>query len=1043
MKTSVHKLYRLPLNIRHLIALALLCAGSLFAQQPEILGIGLSGSPTFRDVEITNNDSIFVVVSYNANPNFHPVSVARSDEDTNIVLLYGYLGTTLDSSLLVSEVPFAIDTASFTVQADSVPSRVTFAFDIPEMQVPTVRSLQIVLGLAFEDEFGQRQYTPARASGDTIGIVIPPADSVDFRHARFLRYRDVITYPPQIVFPATNDLVPRSFLLRYYLPEPSFIGRTFLIFTNEQPGVEEEHVCQLANNQGGDWEARITDAFHLEDSPDIASVFGDGDSLRDNSSYRIILRYEDINNNPPAFDTSFTVRTDLATMAGSMTEPQAGSSGSDTSILVIYYLPETMDSVWMIFAEDTASSLRDNDSPHRLLLVDSLATPGQHVFTLNGRNVGTGGRRVRFNPHGPSDSLIVNAVYNVTLQYGDVIGNPSREYTNPGYIYPTDQLTLRPDIDYPLNGAHVNESFYVQFNLPEQPLLGSVHLFIRSVGDGADPGSPRDIWLRTGNAGRSAFFLNGNNLSFSDVVDSVTGSGTPQENNRLLNQVRYLIRIGYRDSRGNDEAISNFRTFVYDTSTDPPIIVLPAAGDSFAYDGERIRWSQYERALPGTLKVTVRQTGGPEYDAGSPHVLYVTDLDTATQKQIILQPTFIAASVGIDSVQGGEGLVPRGIYECRVEYQDELANPPASDQVGNLYFPSGSTVFVRGRILGDDAVIPGLFDVQKFFLALRTDGGPSSLRGLTFVVDGDVLPTDVIPGFCRLWSSTDSVLTPDIDTPLGHIGLWFGGPMRFDTFAAALTGAETFFFVTLSYTNSGSRDHEIRLILPAADNIYCGGDPVLADEWPIGSRDLALPVMFTDFYTEQDTAFGALKVIWKVASETQNQGFNLYRQWERDSTWISVGTYATEPTLVGRGTAAAAWRYVFVDRGLVPGTHYNYRVEAVAVDGSAYAYEAQAAGLPQLPPDNFSLTSGFPNPFNGDVTFKYVVPYVAEVEIVVYDVLGRPVRKLVNALLSPAQYTGRWDAKDDDGVPVPSGIYFCHMRGGNIFEQAQKFVLIR
>jgi hypothetical protein len=127
----------------------------------------------------------------------------------------------------------------------------------------------------------------------------------------------------------------------------------------------------------------------------------------------------------------------------------------------------------------------------------------------------------------------------------------------------------------------------------------------------------------------------------------------------------------------------------------------------------------------------------------------------------------------------------------------------------------------------------------------------------------------------------------------------------------------------------------------------------------------------------------------------------------------------------------------------VPGERYLYRIEAAGLDGNVTTYDTIAAGIPQLPPRDFSLRDAYPNPFNGEVTFTYIVPYVAEVDIVVYDLLGRPVRKLVNALLSPAQYTGRWDSRDDNGQLVPSGIYFYRMRAGNVFEQARKFVLIR
>ena len=61
----------------------------------------------------------------------------------------------------------------------------------------------------------------------------------------------------------------------------------------------------------------------------------------------------------------------------------------------------------------------------------------------------------------------------------------------------------------------------------------------------------------------------------------------------------------------------------------------------------------------------------------------------------------------------------------------------------------------------------------------------------------------------------------------------------------------------------------------------------------------------------------------------------------------------------------------------------------------------------------------------------------------IYDLLGRPVRTLVRAQFAPAEHTAQWDSRNDGGLPVPSGVYFCRMEAGGSFEQTRKLMLIR
>ena len=51
-------------------------------------------------------------------------------------------------------------------------------------------------------------------------------------------------------------------------------------------------------------------------------------------------------------------------------------------------------------------------------------------------------------------------------------------------------------------------------------------------------------------------------------------------------------------------------------------------------------------------------------------------------------------------------------------------------------------------------------------------------------------------------------------------------------------------------------------------------------------------------------------------------------------------------------------------------------------------------------------------------------------------------RVLLDEERAPGSYEVTWDARNDGGVPVPSGMYFYTMRAGD-FKDTKKMVLLR
>ena len=79
-----------------------------------------------------------------------------------------------------------------------------------------------------------------------------------------------------------------------------------------------------------------------------------------------------------------------------------------------------------------------------------------------------------------------------------------------------------------------------------------------------------------------------------------------------------------------------------------------------------------------------------------------------------------------------------------------------------------------------------------------------------------------------------------------------------------------------------------------------------------------------------------------------------------------------------------------------------------------------------LNPQNYILFQNYPNPFNSSTVIKYELPDDSHVTLVIYDILGRVVKTLVDAEKSPGKYKVKFETDN-----LSSGIYFCKISFNN------------
>jgi len=73
------------------------------------------------------------------------------------------------------------------------------------------------------------------------------------------------------------------------------------------------------------------------------------------------------------------------------------------------------------------------------------------------------------------------------------------------------------------------------------------------------------------------------------------------------------------------------------------------------------------------------------------------------------------------------------------------------------------------------------------------------------------------------------------------------------------------------------------------------------------------------------------------------------------------------------------------------------------------------------------LALNVPNPFNSATQIAYHLSSPGPVQLVIYNVLGQPVRTLVDQFQTVGSYQVQWDAHDQQGVPLSSGVYVTRL----------------
>ena len=185
------------------------------------------------------------------------------------------------------------------------------------------------------------------------------------------------------------------------------------------------------------------------------------------------------------------------------------------------------------------------------------------------------------------------------------------------------------------------------------------------------------------------------------------------------------------------------------------------------------------------------------------------------------------------------------------------------------------------------------------------------------------------------------------------------------------------------------------------------------------SSDIAATINIDEFdniYVTGTSAGGIVSIMYDRAGV--EQWLARYDESEKDSYDATAMSVDNSGNVYVAGNSSYIFRSAY--------TIIKYTQNWVSVEG-------EAAGLPT----KYTLSQSYPNPFNPSTTIEYTLPRSGEVSLIIYNILGEEISRLVSGEQDAGYHNVSWNASN-----MSSGIYFYRLTAGD-FVETRKMVLLK
>ena len=205
---------------------------------------------------------------------------------------------------------------------------------------------------------------------------------------------------------------------------------------------------------------------------------------------------------------------------------------------------------------------------------------------------------------------------------------------------------------------------------------------------------------------------------------------------------------------------------------------------------------------------------------------------------------------------------------------------------------------------------------------------------------------------------------------------------------------------------------------------YHATDDPIAFWWHKLWNDDGFEAAFSERYTELRSTTLSLNHIYSIIDSVANYlGPAIDRNFTR---WPTLGTYVW-PNYYVFDTYAEEIEYL-----------KSWTAERLQWMDQEMLSTADVSFIPK----EYRLYDAYPNPFNPTTNIGYDIPKKGHVSILIYDMLGRQVKTLLNQTQDAGYKSVIWDATNNYGKPVSAGIYLYQIQAGE-YISTKKMVLLK
>lgn len=190
---------------------------------------------------------------------------------------------------------------------------------------------------------------------------------------------------------------------------------------------------------------------------------------------------------------------------------------------------------------------------------------------------------------------------------------------------------------------------------------------------------------------------------------------------------------------------------------------------------------------------------------------------------------------------------------------------------------------------------------------------------------------------------------------------------------------------------------------------------------------------------------------WGLNTEPDIGGYKIYRRgdWEPQFYVIYTATptesqYTDTNVSIGKPLLGDKIFYYITSEDFIGQESSPTITKSVWHDGDMWKTLSNSEPIP----DRFHLRGNYPNPFNPTTTIRYDLPEASYVSLMIYDILGREVRTLLDSRVVAGFKSVVWNGRDDTGNSVSTGIYIYALKAWSLeseqtYQKTEKMVLLR